>query len=101
MAILAIVTGNNLTKKMYEEVRKEVNWERDHPTGAYFHAAGFDDSGNNMCVADVWESEEQFNNFIRTRITPVMEKINAPNLKVDVYPIHNVNAFPSIDKYRV
>ena len=101
MAILAIVNGNNLTKKMYEEVRKEANWERDHPTGAYFHAAGFDDSGNNMCVADVWESEEQFNNFIKTRITPVMEKINAPNLKVEVYPIHNVNAFPGIEKYKV
>jgi hypothetical protein len=101
MAILAIVTGNNLTKKMYEDVRKEANWERDHPAGAYFHAASFDDSGNNMYVADVWESEEQFTNFIRTRITPVMEKINAPKLKVEVYRIHNVNAFPSIDKYKV
>lgn len=101
MAILAIVTGNSLTKKMYDEVRKEVNWEHNHPIGAYFHAAGFDESGNNMYVADVWESEEQFNDFIRTRIAPVMEKINAPNLKVDVYPIHNVNAFPGIDKYKV
>jgi hypothetical protein len=100
MAILAIVTGS-LTKKMYEDLRKEVNWEREHPTGAYFHAVGFDDSGNNMYVADVWESEEQFTNFIRTRITPVMEKINAPKLKVEVYRIHNVNAFPGIEKYKV
>jgi hypothetical protein len=100
MAILAIVTGG-VTKKMYEDLRKEVKWESDHPTGAYFHAAGFDNSGNNMYVADVWESEEQFNNFIRTRITPVMEKINAPNLKVEVYPIHNVNAFPGIENYKV
>ena len=101
MAILAIVTGNNLTKKMYEDVRNDVKWERDHPTGAYFHAAAFDDSGNNLYVADVWESEEQFNNFIKKRIAPAMEKINAPNLKVDVYPIHNVNAFPSIEKFKV
>ena len=101
MAILAIVTGSNLTKKMYEDLRKEVKWESDHPAGAYFHAAGFDDSGNNMYVADVWESEEQFTNFIRTRISPVMEKINAPKLKVDVYRIHNVNAFPGFEKYKV
>ena len=100
MAILAIVTGG-VTKKMYEDLRKEVKWESDHPTGAYFHAVGFDDSGNNMYVADVWESEEQFNNFIKTRITPVMEKINAPSLKVEVHPIHNVNAFPGIEKYKV
>ena len=45
MAILAIVTGNNLTRKMYEDVRNDVKWERDHPTGAYFHAAAFDDAG--------------------------------------------------------
>jgi hypothetical protein len=28
-------------------------------------------------------------------------KINAPKLKAEVYPIHNVNAFPGIDKYKV
>jgi hypothetical protein len=101
MAILAIVTGNNLTKKMYEDVRNDVKWEHDHPTGAYFHAAAFDDSGNNLYVADVWESEEQFKDFIKTRIAPAMEKIKAPNLKTEVYSIHNVNAFPGIDKYKV
>ena len=101
MAILAIITGNNLTTKTDEDVRNDVKWERDHPTGAYFHAAAFDDSGNNLYVADVWESEEQFNNFIKTRIAPAMEKINAPNLKVEVHPIHNVNAFPGIEKFKV
>ena len=101
MAILAIFTGNGVTKQMYDQLRKEVDWEHKHPKGVIFHSAGFDDSGNNMYVADVWESEEQFNNFIRTRITPVMEKINAPNLKVEVHPIHNVNAFPGIEKYKV
>ena len=101
MAILVIVTGNNLTKQMYEDVRKEVDWEHNYPRGSFFHAAGFDNSGNNMHVVDVWESEEQFNNFINTRIKPAMEKINAPNLKIETYPIHNVNAFPGIDKYKV
>jgi hypothetical protein len=28
-----------------------------------FHAAGFDNSGNNVRVADIWESEEELNNF--------------------------------------
>lgn len=54
-----------------------------------------------MYVADVWELEEQFKDFIKTRIAPAMEKINAPNLKTEVYSIHNVNAFPGIDKYKV
>jgi hypothetical protein len=34
MAILAIFTGNNVTKQMYEALRKEVDWEHNHPAGS-------------------------------------------------------------------
>jgi hypothetical protein len=40
-------------KQMYEELRKEVNWEHNHPTGLILHAAVFDDSVNNISVADI------------------------------------------------
>jgi len=36
MAILAIFTGNNITKQMYESLRKEVDWEHKHPPEEYF-----------------------------------------------------------------
>jgi hypothetical protein len=36
MPILAIFTGNNITKQMYETLRKEVDWEHNHPGGLYF-----------------------------------------------------------------
>jgi hypothetical protein len=39
-----------------------VNWEGNPPPGVIFHAMLFDDSGK-FCVAEVWESEEQWNNF--------------------------------------
>lgn len=58
MAILAIFRGNNITKQMYESLRKEVDWEPKHPTGVILYAAAFDDSSNNIRVADVWESAE-------------------------------------------
>jgi hypothetical protein len=74
MAILAIFTGNNVTKQMYEALRKEVDWEHNHPAGVILHAAGFDDSGNNVRVADIWESEEHLNNFVSSRLMPVMQK---------------------------
>jgi hypothetical protein len=64
MTILAIHTGDNLTKDMYENVRKEVNWEGNTPAGVIFHAAYFDKSGN-FSVAEVWESEDQWNNFFK------------------------------------
>jgi hypothetical protein len=55
MTILAIHTGDGLTKDMYENVRKEVNWEANPPPGLIFHAASFDKSGNNIRVADAME----------------------------------------------
>jgi hypothetical protein len=94
MAILAIFTGDGFTKQKYEELRKEVDWEHKHPTGAILHAAGFD-------VADVWQSEQDFNNFVNSRLKPSMERLNISMPKGEIVPIHNVNAFQDIDKYRV
>ncbi|CAN5401166.1 hypothetical protein BH18THE2_BH18THE2_26850 [soil metagenome] len=36
---------------MYEELRKEIDWEHNRPTGIILHAASFDNSGN-IRVAD-------------------------------------------------
>ena len=101
MAILAIFTGNNITKQMYEALRKEVDWEHNHPAGVILHAAGFDESGNNVRVADIWESEEQLNNFVSSRLMPVMQKGQVPAPKVEIFQINDVSAYSGIDKYRV
>jgi hypothetical protein len=101
MTILSILTGNNITKHMYEAVRKEVDWEHNHPEGLVLHAAGFDDSGNNIRVADIWESEEQLNNFLSNRLMPVMSKGAVPEPKVEIFQINNVSTYPGIDRYRI
>jgi hypothetical protein len=101
MAILAIFTGNNITKQMYESLRKEVDWINDHPLGGIFHAAGFDNSGNNIRVADVWESEEDLNKFVNERLIPVMQQSKVPVPQMEIFQIHNVNAFSGIEKYRI
>ncbi len=99
MAILGIFKTNAVTKQMYEELRKEVDWERQHPTGALLHAGAFDDSGN-LCVADIWESQEHLNNFINNRLLPVMKKNNMPMPEGEIFQINDVSTFPSIGKYR-
>jgi hypothetical protein len=101
MAILAIFNGDGFTKQKYEQLRKEVDWEHKHPMGAILHVAGLDDSGNNIRVADVWESEQDLNNFVNTRLEPAMERLNIPMPKGVIFPIHNVNAFAAIDKHKV
>ena len=99
MAILAIVTGQGLTKQMYDELRKEVDWEHNRPTGIIFHAAGFDNSGN-LRVADIWESEQDLNNFFNNVLKPAAEKINAPMPKGEIFPIHSVSTW-GVDDYKV
>jgi hypothetical protein len=101
MAILLINRGDGFTKDIYENARKEVNWEGNPPPGLIFHAASFDASGNNIHVADVWESEDQWNNFLNTRLMPYMQKNKVPPIKTEMFPIHNINALSAIDSYKL
>ena len=101
MAILGIFAGDGFTKQKYEELRKEVDWEHKHATGQILHAAGFDDSGNNIRVADIWQSEQDFNNFVNSRLKPAMERLNITMPKGEIVPIHNLNAYAAIDKHKV
>jgi len=91
MAILLIARGDGLTKDIYENGRKELNWEGNPPPGLIFHVASFDDSGN-LRVADIWESEDQLNNFLNTSLKPYLQKFNVSLPKGEIYPIHNVLA---------
>ncbi len=101
MPILVIFTGNNITKQMYESLRKEMDWEHNSPKGALFHAAVFDDSGNTVHVANVWESEEDLNSFVGRRLMPYMINNKIPEPNVEIFQVNDVSAFPGIDKYRV
>lgn len=65
------------------------------------HAAGFYNSGNNVRVADIWESEEELNNFASSRSMPVMQKGGMPAPKVEIFQINDVSDYSGIDKYRV
>lgn len=99
MAILAIFTGN-IRKSQYEALRKEIDWEGQQPQGGIIHAASFDDS-DRIHVADVWESADAMNAFVGQRLIPAFEKLGIAPPEVAVYPVHNLNAYNSIDKYKI
>jgi hypothetical protein len=101
VAILAIFKANKITKEMYEALRKEVDWEHQHPDGVVLHAAAFDNAGANFRVVDIWESEEHLNKFVTSRLLPVMKKINMPMPEGEIFQINDVSAFPAIHKYIV
>ena len=98
MAILALFTGEGITQEMYDALRREVDWEHQQPQGAILHAASFDEAGKPH-VADIWSSPDTLNAFVGTRLLPAMQKLRIPQPDVAVYPLHNVNAFATIQDY--
>ena len=100
MAILGIFTGKGITKTMYDSLRPEVNWEKNHPQGGLSHACSFDEKGD-LRVVDVWESPEAMKQFVDSRLAPAMKKLKIPPPAVEVFPLHNMNVYPAADRYRV
>ena len=99
MAILAIFTGDGgLTKDMYDNMRNEIGWEKNPPKGAIFHAASFDDKGV-IRVADVWNSAEEMNAFATANLMPIFQKYKVNPPKVDIYPVHNIDATSAVEQY--
>ncbi|MEO9320688.1 MAG: hypothetical protein ABI361_08455 [Nitrososphaera sp.] len=101
MAVLVFVTGEGFTKEMYETVRKEVDWEHKHPQGGVFHGMSYDAAKKTVRIADVWESEGDFKKFVDTRLQPVFQKLKYTPPKFEVFPAHNINAYPSIEKHKL
>ncbi len=97
MAVLALLTSEDITQSMYDTLRKEVNWEHQHPQGAIMHVASFDDTGAH--VADVWSSPAALDEFVNTRLLPAIQRLDFPIPDVAVYPAHNINAFTSVQQY--
>ena len=100
MPVLAIFTGTGITRQMYDSVRKEIRWESQHPAGAILHVASFDESGN-LHVADVWESAELMDAFVKSRLVPAMQKLGVPPPNAVVFPTFNINAFSGVEKFRL
>ena len=98
MKVLAIFTSNEITKEMYEALRKEIDWETRQSPGTIFHAAGVDEAGH-LHVADVWESAETLQAFVDTRLLPAMQKLGISPPTASVYPAININAFPAIEEF--
>ncbi len=57
----------------YEQVRDIVRWEEDVPDGARFHVAAQD--GDAMRVFDLWDSAEQFQAFVDSRLMPAVQQV--------------------------
>ena len=89
MASVMRMRWDGVTPEQYDELRPLAQWENDYPEGAIFHVAYFTDGGIN--VIDVWDSPQQFDHFMETRLGPAIAQVGvAGQPDVQWYPAHAV-----------
>jgi hypothetical protein len=87
MAVLMVMTWDGVTVEQYEAARRAVDWERDVPAGALLHVAAFEDGCAH--VTDVWESQEQLDAFVQSRLMPGVRQVGISGQpEIGVYPVH-------------
>jgi hypothetical protein len=81
-----------VTPELYEKAREVVNWEGDVPDGAALHVAGFDADG--IRVTDVWDSAEQFQAFVESRLMPGVQEVGIEGQPdVEFFPLERIFNF--------
>jgi heme-degrading monooxygenase HmoA len=61
-----------------------------------FHVAA--SNGNGLRITDVWESAEDFQNFVESRLMPGVKQLGIEGEpKVEIYPAHRIFA-PAYEK---
>ena len=75
----------------YDEVKRQVNWERDKPVGGVFHTTAHD--GDGLRISDVWRSADDFKTFVDTRLMPAVQQLGiATQPEAHIFEAHDVFA---------
>ena len=91
MAIMMVMSWPGVSLEQYDEVKNLVLWENEAPVGGIFHATSHD--GKGLRITDVWESAEDFQNFVNDRLMPGVMKVGiSGEPQVEIYPLHDIYA---------
>ena len=89
MKTVMTMKWDGVTPDQYDKLRKVVNWEGNDPKGAVFHVAVFDASG--IRVTDIWESQDDFNNFVQSRLIPGTAEVGIAGApQVEFFTVHAI-----------
>lgn len=89
MKTMMIMKWDGVTPAQYEQIRKSVNWEGNKPKGAIFHVASFGNGA--LHVTDIWESADDFNSFVQTRLMPGVAQAGIKGQpQAETYSVHAV-----------
>jgi hypothetical protein len=89
MPIVMHMEWPSVTQEQYNEALQRVDWENNIPDGAMLHIVGWDKGV--MQVIDVWESEDNWHDFLGNRLTPALQQMNMPGEpSVRMYPSYRI-----------
>jgi len=80
MAVGMLLAGEAVTKDTYTQLTEKMFGsypmrEEDSPEGLIMHTAGQSEQG--WYVYDIWESKEQFQRFVESKLGPALQEIGA------------------------
>lgn len=91
MAIMMIMTWDDVSLADYDRVRELVRFETDVPEGGLYHVAAYD--GSALRITDVWESAEHFQQFVEQRLMPGVQELGITSEPaVEIFPAHAIFA---------
>jgi hypothetical protein len=89
MAIVMMMRWPGATLAEYEDVRRISNFEGDPPVGGLLHVCAAD--GDGLRITDVWESAEDFQRFVESRLMPAVAQAGIQSEpQIEIYPAHNL-----------
>lgn len=90
MAVAFEMRFEGATLEQYDRVMELMGLDRGDtsPDGAVFHWCATTDTG--IVVVDVWDTDEQFNDFSKNQIGPLTQQVGLPSPPVVTrYEVHN------------
>jgi hypothetical protein len=88
MAVLVIANVPGGSAEQDEAFMKELNVAEDPPAGIRVRMAGPTEDG--WRIVGLWDSQEAFDEFRRTRLDPGLERLGRPEPELEFWPIESV-----------
>jgi len=98
MSTVMQMEWTGVTTDQYNQVMRNLDLDKNPPTGGMFHVAGF--TSGTLRVLDVWESQQAFERFQKERLTAAVQKAGITSQpKVQFYSTHNIYV-PNLEAIR-
>jgi hypothetical protein len=82
MPIMIIIRASKVTPQIYEAIRNAVGWDKVPAVGAISHSISFTEKG--AVEVNIWESKALYDEYVETRLKPVIEKLGIVLDEVEV-----------------